>query len=216
MRLSSCNTDKFQFVGEKGVTAMVTKLKYGNTNTYFIRGAKGSILLDTDYAGTLQMFYKEIKKNGISLKDITYILATHYHPDHMGLVGELVSMGVKFLAMDTQVPNLHFSDEIFSRDKTLRFLPSVPEDKAEVIACKDSRAFLVALGIDGEIVSTPSHSEDSITLVLDSGDCFVGDLEPMEFMDGYEENKALQSDWEKVMSFSPRVIYYGHAPEKII
>lgn len=193
---------------------MVTKLKYGNTNTYFIRGAKGSILLDTDYAGTLQMFYKEIKKNSISLKDITYILATHYHPDHMGLVGELVNMGVKFLVMDTQVPNLHFSDEIFSRDKTLRFLPSVPEDKAEVIACKDSRAFLVALGIDGEIVSTPSHSEDSITLILDSGDCFVGDLEPMEFMDGYEENSALQSDWKKVMSFRPRVIHYGHAPER--
>ena len=195
---------------------MVTKLKYGNTNTYFVRGAKGSILLDTDYAGTLQMFYKEIKKNGISLKDITYILATHYHPDHMGLVWELVSMGVKFLVIDTQVPNLHFSDDIFSRDKTLRMSPSVPEDKAEVIACKDSRAFLAALGIDGEIVSTPSHSGDSITLVLDSGDCFVGDLEPMEFMDGYEENKALQSDWEKVMSFSPRVIHYGHAPKKVL
>ena len=194
---------------------MVTKLKYGNTNTYFIRGSRGSILLDTDYAGTLQMFYKEIKKNGISLKDITYILATHYHPDHMGLVGELVSMGVKFLVMDTQVPNLHFSDDIFSRDKTLRFLPSVSEDNAEVIACKDSRAFLAALGIDGEIVSTPSHSEDSITLVLDGGDCFVGDLEPMEFMDGYEENSALQSDWKKVMSFSPRVIHYGHAPKRI-
>ena len=195
---------------------MVTKLKYGNTNTYFIRGAKGSILLDTDYAGTLQMFYKEIKKNGISLKDITYILATHYHPDHMGLVGELVNMGVKFLVMDTQVPNLHFSDEIFSRDKTLSFLPSVPEDKAEVIACKDSRAFLASLGIEGEIVSTPSHSEDSITLVLDSGECFVGDLEPMEYMDSYEENKALQSDWKKVMSFSPGVIHYRHAPEKTI
>jgi glyoxylase-like metal-dependent hydrolase (beta-lactamase superfamily II) len=195
---------------------MITKLKYGNTNTYFIRGTKGGILLDTDYAGTLPMFYKAIKANGISLKDITYILATHYHPDHMGLVGELVNMGVKFLVMDTQVPSLHFSDDIFSRDKNLRFLLSVPEDKAEVIACKDSRAFLAALGIEGEIVSTPSHSEDSITLVLDSGDCFVGDLEPMEFMDGYEENKALQSDWEKVMSFSPRVIHYGHAPKKVL
>ena len=193
---------------------MVTKLKYGNTNTYFIRGAKGGILLDTDYAGTLPMFYKAIKKNGISLKDITYILATHYHPDHMGLVGELVNMGVKFLVMDTQVPSLHFSDDIFSRDKNLRFLLSVPEDKAEVIACKDSRAFLAALGIDGEIISTPSHSEDSITLVMDSGDCFVGDLEPMEYMDGYEENSALQIDWEKVMSFCPKVIHYGHAPEK--
>lgn len=195
---------------------MVTKLKYGNTNTYFIRGDKGSILLDTDYAGTLQMFYKAIKANDISLKDITYILATHYHPDHMGLVGELVSLGVKFLVMDTQVPNLHFSDEIISRDKTLRFLPSVPEDKAEVIACKDSRAFLATLGINGEIVSTPSHSEDSIALVLDIGDCFVGDLEPMEYMDGYEENTALQSDWEKVMSFCPWVIHYGHAPERML
>ena len=193
---------------------MVTKLKYGNTNTYFIRGAKGSILLDTDYAGTLQMFYKAIKANGISLKDITYILATHYHLDHMGLIGEFVNMGVKFLVMDTQVPNLHFSDKIFSREKNLRFLPSVPEEKAEVIACKDSRAFLAALGIDGEIISTPSHSEDSIALVLDSGDCFVGDLEPMEYMDGYEENSALQSDWEKVMSFCPNVIHYGHAPER--
>ena len=198
------------------MTAMVTKLKYGNTNTYFIRGAKGNILLDTDYAGTIHMFYKEIKKNCLSLKDITYILATHYHPDHMGLVGELVNMGVKLFVMDTQVPNLHFSDKIFSRDKTMRFLFSVPEDKAEVVACKDSRVFLAALGIDGEIVSTPSHSEDCITLVLDSGDCFVGDLEPMEFMDGYEENKALQSDWEKVMSFSPRVIHYGHANKKEI
>ena len=193
---------------------MVTKLKYGNTNTYFIRGAKGSILLDTDYAGTLKMFYKEIKKNGISLNDITYILATHYHPDHMGLIGELVNMGVKFLVIDTQVPNLHFSDEIFSRDKTWRVLPSVPEDKAEIVTCNDSRAFLVSLGIDGEIVSTPSHSEDSITLVLDSGDCFVGDLEPMEYMDGYEENSALQSDWGQVMSFGPSVIHYGHAPDK--
>ena len=213
MSIDNC---KFQFVEEKGAADMVTKLKYGNTNTYFIRGSKGSILIDTDYAGTLPMFYKEIKKNGISLKDIAYILATHYHPDHMGLVGELVSMGVKFLVIDTQVSNLHFSDDIFSRDKTLRMSPSVPEDKAEVIACKDSRAFLAALGIDGEIISTPSHSEDSITLVLDGGDCFVGDLEPMEFMDGYEENSALQSDWKKVMSFSPRVIHYGHAPEKTI
>jgi len=193
---------------------MVTKLKYGNTNTYFIRGAKGSILLDTDYAGTLQMFYKEIKKNNLSLKDITYILATHYHPDHMGLVAELVNLGVKFLVMDTQVPNLHFSDKIFSRDKVLRLVPSVPEDKAEVISCKESRAFLTALGIDGEIVSTPSHSEGSITLVLDGGDCFVGDLEPIEYMDGYGKNAALQSDWEKVMNFFPRVIHYGHAPEK--
>ena len=56
---------------------MITKLKYGNTNTYFIDG----LLIDTDYAGTLPAFFREIKKNGIAVSDIKYILATHYHPD---------------------------------------------------------------------------------------------------------------------------------------
>ena len=33
--------------------AMHIKLKYGNTNTFFIRGMRGNLLVDTDYAGTL-------------------------------------------------------------------------------------------------------------------------------------------------------------------
>ena len=39
------------------------RLKYGNTNTYFLQGTCGSILIDTDYAGTMPAFYKELKKN---------------------------------------------------------------------------------------------------------------------------------------------------------
>ena len=42
------------------------RLKYGNTNTYFLQGTCGSILIDTDYAGTMPAFYKELKKNNIS------------------------------------------------------------------------------------------------------------------------------------------------------
>ena len=69
---------------------------------------------------------------------------------------------------------------------------------------KDSRAFLAALGIDGEIVSTPSHSEDSITLVLDSGDCFVGDLEPMEYMDRLRGEFSLIERLEKGYELQPQ------------
>ena len=35
---------------------MVTKLKYGNTNTFFISGKDGGLLVDTDYAGTISSF----------------------------------------------------------------------------------------------------------------------------------------------------------------
>lgn len=37
----------------------------------------------------LYHIFKEIKSHCIDIKDITYVLATHYHPDHIGLVSEL-------------------------------------------------------------------------------------------------------------------------------
>lgn len=194
---------------------MVTKLKYGNTNTYFIRGTKGGVLLDTDYAGSLPAFFRKIKKSNISMNDIAYVLGTHYHPDHMGLFGELADMGIKILAVDEQVSYMHCSDEIYMREARLKYKP-IKEDMVTIIDCEESRSFLSALGIEGELVYTPSHSQDSISLILDDGHCFVGDMEPIEFIDGYEDNLALKNDWAKIKAYSPRIIHYGHAPERIL
>ena len=191
------------------------RLKYGNTNTFFVSGHDSGLLVDTDYAGTLQLFYRAIKGSGIEVGDITYILATHYHPDHVGLIGELMRQGVKLLLIDAQRDAVHFSDGIFAKDR----LPFLPIDKvqATVISCGESRAILLdRLGIAGEIIRTPSHSEDSVSLVLDNGDCFVGDLEPLEYLEAYTENAALKSDWEQLLSFRPRRIFHAHMPEKIL
>ena len=192
---------------------MQTKLKYGNTNTFFIRGMRGNLLVDTDYAGTLPAFYKAIKEQEIKISDITYVLATHYHPDHIGLVSELIRLGVKLLVIDAQCPYIHFADTIFGRDKSLAYEP-IPTDHATIIGTEESRAFLKRLGIDGEIVSTTSHSADSISLILDGGECFVGDLEPIEYLAAYEQNDKLKHDWELIMRFTPKTIYYAHANEK--
>lgn len=194
---------------------MVSKLKYGGTNTFLVRGESGYLLVDTDYAGTLPAFYGAIKQYNIKVSDISYILATHYHPDHIGLVSELMKQGVKLLVIDTQCSDIHYSDVIFSRDKRLNYEP-IDEEEAIVISCKESREFLKAMGISGEILSTTSHSEDSVSLVLDNGVCIVGDLEPVEYLDAYEENVKLKEDWELVMSYKPKIIYYGHANEKIL
>ena len=89
-------------------------------------------------------------------------------------------------------------------------------DKAALISFDESRAFLKDLGINGEIISTPSHSRDSISLILDSGECFVGDLEPREYLDGYEDNESLRKDWERIYTYSPKLIYYAHANQKLL
>lgn len=190
---------------------MVTRLKYGNTNTYFING----LLIDTDYAGTLAAFFKEIKRYGIALTDIKYVLATHYHPDHIGLIGELTELGVKLLLVEHQREYVHFSDEIFRREPRLNYKP-INESKATVISSKDSRSFLCDLRIQGEIIPTKSHSSDGIAVILDNGNCFVGDLEPFEYIGAYENNTALQEDWELILSYDPAVIHYGHANEKVM
>ncbi len=194
---------------------MVLKLKYGNTDTYLIRGTVGSLLIDTDYAGTLPAFYKAIKEHNIRICDIVYVLATHYHPDHIGLINELNKQGVKLLLLDTQYPYVHFADEIFRRDKRLNYEP-VNTDNAVIISTEESRDFLGNIGINGEIIVTASHSEDSVSLILDSGECFVGDLEPIEFLGAYEHNEKLKKDWELVMSYNPKVIYYAHAGKRIL
>ena len=188
------------------------KLKYGNTNTFYITGHNCGLLLDTDYAGTLHAFYKALKKNGIEAKAISHVLATHYHPDHMGLISELMNQGVKLLLVDVQKDSVHYSDSIFKKDK----LPYTPVDEAfaTVITCEESRDFLYKMGISGEIIHTPSHSEDSISLILDNGNCFVGDLEPFEYLEAYEENAPLKSDWEHILSYYPKRVFFAHMPEK--
>lgn len=190
---------------------MATRLKYGNTNTYFTDG----LLIDTDYAGTLPAFFKEIKKNGIAVSDIKYILATHYHPDHIGLVGELAELGAKLLLIKHQAEYVHYSDKIFGREPHLKYKP-IDENNAVIIGCEESRDFLKSIGILGEIIPTASHSSDGIALILDDGSCFAGDLEPLEFIGAYDNNPALREDWEWILSFQPSAVYYGHANEKIL
>ena len=196
-------------------TAILNKLRYGMTNTFLISGKSGYLLVDTDYAGTMSGFYSAIKQYDIKVSDISYVLATHYHPDHIGLISELMKQGVKLLVVDTQCPHIHYSDEIFARDKRLNFEP-IEESDATVISCKESREFLKDLGINGEIISTASHSEDSVSLVLDEGVCIVGDLEPIDYLGGYERNEPLQQDWKLIMSYNPKLIYYAHANEKVL
>jgi len=196
----------------KGIN-MCTKLKYGNTNTFLIHGTAANLLVDTDYAGTLPLFYKAIKAHGIKICDIHYLLATHWHPDHIGLASELISRGVQLLLPDVQLPFIHFSDEIFKRDPRLHYEP-ISTENALVFPLGESRALLQTLGIGGELIHTPSHSPDSISLLLDSGECFVGDLEPAEYLGGYEQNEPLKRDWAHLLRRKPKVIHFAHANEK--
>lgn len=187
---------------------IVNDLKYDNTNTFFVRGSGTGLLIDTGWAGTLGGFFKAIKRNNIKTTDIGYVMATHFHPDHIGIIGDLQQLGITPLIIDVQREYVHGSDAIFAKSGE-KFTP-IDESGACVISCAESRRFLKSIGIDGEILSTPGHSPDSVSLILDSGEAFVGDLPPFDVKDGYDE-PLIKESWRSVMSFRPGIVYYGHA-----
>lgn len=191
---------------------MIHILQYGNTKTFYIANGVEGILVDTDWAGSISMFYREIKRHGILIENIKYLIITHYHPDHMGLAGQLTELGIKLVIVDIQQDFIHSSDCIFQKEKRFDYKPIV-EDEALIISCEESRSFLKEIGIDGEIIHTPGHSEDSVSLILDEGIAIVGDLYPIDTVIAYNDN-VLKNSWNELLSHNLKTVYYGHAKER--
>ena len=187
----------------------IIDLHYSKTNTYLIKGEKGTILFDTGWAGTFKDFCRSMKEIGEKIKNIDYILVSHYHPDHMGIAQEIADKGSKIVACDFQKDYIHNPDVVFEKEHRRDYKPVFDKNVCFITAA-ESRAFLSKLGIDGEMIHTPGHSDDSLTLILDSGDAFVGDLNPLY---EYELNKGteIEDSWKAIFEHKPTTIYYGHA-----
>ena len=70
---------------------------------------------------------------------------------------------------------------------------------------------VVSIGIQGEILHTPGHSDDSISLLLDDGSVFTGDLTRLEFI-GHEEVEVVSASWQLLRDRGAKRVYPGHGP----
>ena len=187
----------------------ILELKYSNTNTYLIKGKKGNLLFDTGWAGTYDAFRRCMGEAGERVQDINMILISHFHPDHMGIAQEIADEGAVIAVCDIQKSFIHSSDHIFEKENRKNYRP-IDDEKIRIIEIQGSRKVLGELGIDGEIIHTPGHSDDSISLLLDTGELFVGDLNPLYELE-LHRGTAVEDSWNRLLSRGPKVIYYGHA-----
>ncbi|MCM1106747.1 MAG: MBL fold metallo-hydrolase [Blautia sp.] len=188
---------------------MVIELKYSATNTYLIRGTDGSILFDTGWAGSFPQFCKMLGEAGATVQEIRYLFISHFHPDHMGIAQEIAGCGVRIVAADVQRAHIHDADRVFEKEGNRSYLP-IADGDVRFISCGESRQFLEECGIAGEVVHTPGHSEDSISLCLDNGLFFVGDLNPLYELDMHKGTQIGDS-WDRLLARNPIRVYYGHA-----
>jgi len=67
------------------------KLSLSVTNCYLFRNGKGWVLVDTGYEEDWQLFRRRLAFVGLQIAQISHLILTHHHDDHVGFVGELVA-----------------------------------------------------------------------------------------------------------------------------
>jgi glyoxylase-like metal-dependent hydrolase (beta-lactamase superfamily II) len=184
----------------------IVNVGYRSTNYWVVSNGPSRLLVDLGWPGTMATLRANLDRMGVPLAEIRYGLATHYHPDHAGLAQELKLAGVPLLVIDVQVPAIpRLSSLVKPRD---HFVPIATHDNV-TIAAGDSRALLGRIGLSGEIVHTPGHSDDSVSLLLDDGAAFTGDL-TVTGLATMEDAPAVRASWALLRERGARRVYPGH------
>lgn len=181
---------------------------YRSTNYWVVSAGTSRLLVDLGWPGTMGRLRASLNRLDVPLTEIRYGLATHYHIDHAGLAQELKQAGVPLLVLDRQLPAIPFMKTwIKPQDQ---YVDITLHDNV-VISFAESRAVLERIGIPGEILPTPGHSDDSVSLLLDDGSVFTGDLTRPAFI-GVEDPALVLASWRLLRERGAARVYPGHGP----
>ena len=184
----------------------IVNVGYHSTNYYALDIHGGKLLVDCGWPNTLREFTAQLRRKGIAPSDITYILATHFHPDHAGLVEDFKKLGARLLLMESQIGALRPA----SQEPPSKMPASITVSGSSNVRLKfsESRQFLSSIGLAGEIIATPGHSNDGVTLILDDGSAFTGDLPPRFAVP--EDNALAKASWDAIDQHHIRQVYPAH------
>lgn len=186
----------------------IVNVGYRSTNYWVVSAGTSRLLVDLGWPGSMGMMRASLSRMDVPLEEIRYGLATHYHIDHAGLAQELKQAGVPLLVLDVQVPAIPLM-KTWTKPQD-QYLDITTHDNV-TISFTGSRAVLERIGIPGEILPTPGHSNDSVSLLLDDGSVFTGDLTLPAFV-GVEDPAVVAASWRLLRERGATRVYPGHGP----
>jgi endoribonuclease LACTB2 len=178
----------------------IVNVGYDSTNYYVIANGTTRLLVDVGMPGTLPKLQHRCKQMDIRLEEVDYLLCTHYHPDHAGIAENVKRLGVKLIVLEIQLTAIPALKKLVKPDAGYM---DIDLKDSVILRVEDSRDFLARLHIQGEIISTPGHSDDCVTLVLDGRQAFTGDLVRPMFA---------EEIWKPIRALQAKTIYPGHGP----
>lgn len=186
----------------------IVNVGYRSTNYWVVSAGRSRLLVDLGWPGTMGTMRAQLDRMGVPLNELRYGLATHYHIDHAGLGEELKQAGVPLLVIDLQTSAIPLLKR--STKPVDRYVDITPQGNT-VVSLAESRRLLERIGIAGEIVHTPGHSDDSVSLLLDDGSAFTGDLTAPGLIPEDDGGVTLAS-WQALRERGATRLYPGHGP----
>lgn len=178
-----------------------------STHYYLIDTGQGFFMVDAGWAGGLPELKSQLKRYRVDLAQIRYVMITHHHPDHAGLTQEIKQAShAQLIILEKQIPFLENLDVFYAGRG---FYEPIRIEANDLVLKSSNKADLSRIGVQGEIIETPGHSEDSVSLVLDSGKAFIGDLHPPDLVADDMRELTCQS-WKKLLKMNAKTIYPAH------
>jgi glyoxylase-like metal-dependent hydrolase (beta-lactamase superfamily II) len=166
-------------------------------------------MVDTGMPDTFSQLLHQLSQNNISVNEINYLVVTHFHPDHAGLVQMLKDLGTNLILHEYQVPYVNKLNLFFKKNPKANYR-DITSSNHIVVTEEGSKEFLKSIGIDGILLSTPGHSDDSVSLVINDCCAFVGDLPAPHLAEAFDDI-VIEDSWDMIRQHHIHTVYPGHS-----
>ena len=201
-------------------------------NNFLVASEVGFILIDTGYEGSFPRFMKGLERHHISPKEIRYVFLTHAHDDHAGFLNDVLAVTDAVVILHPKaVEGLKRGQNSFKGgcSSLLAYLlckvlamfghgehryPPIRGEYLDRLVPIDSDRFEV-LGFPYEILETPGHTADHISLLVDDvlfcGDAAMNGFPSLRRTIIWIENlRQYKQSWETILQRNSRMLYPGH------
>jgi len=206
---------------------VITTIEMGFVNAFLLRGER-TVLIDTGYPGSEDRIFKSMTDAKISPDDVSLILITHGHIDHVGSLEAILDKIKAPVAIHgSEVQSI--TDGIPPDVVPAKFIGRIFKFLLSFAANRNPRGItpeilitdeldLKPYGVNARVLHTPGHTYGSVSIITESGEAIIGDM----IMGGLVRKRSpgvpffaediglLRESVKRILDYDPGIIYASH------